>query len=141
MSLMEIIVVIAISGILITVTLVSMTGVRQRSRDSQRISDVTQIQVALSAYQRDMGTYPTLITGGQQLKASNTVYMAKIPIPPTPQDGLCGSYPVYASYYYQPAGDYKSYNLYFCLGYKTSDIASGSNKAMATGITTSTVPN
>lgn len=141
MTLLELIVVIAIIGILIAAILVSMNDVREQSRDSQRVSDVTQIQVALTAFKRDTGAYPMAITGGQQLKASNTVYMAKIPAPPTPQDGICGAYPVYTSYYYVPAGNLKSYDLYFCLGGKTSDIVSGSNKAMETGITTSTVPN
>lgn len=140
MSMMEIIVVIAIIGILASITYVSMSDVRQQSRDSQRVSDITQIQVALNAWYRDTGFYPTAITGGQQLKSGNTVYMVKVPIPPTPQDGLCANYPVYASYYYEPAVGLKSYNLYFCLNDKTSDIISGSNKAMATGITTSTVP-
>jgi type II secretory pathway pseudopilin PulG len=141
MTLLEIIVVISIIGFLVTIVTVSMSDVREQSRDSQRISDVTQIQVALSAYKRDTGLFPLAITGGQELRSSSTVYMTKIPVPPTPQDGICGLYPVYASYRYQPAPDLKSYNLYFCLGGKTSDILSGSNKAMDTGVTNSLIPN
>lgn len=140
MTIMEIIVTIALIAMLASVTLVALTDVREQSRDSQRISDVTQIQVALSAFKRDTGLYPTAITGGQQIKASNTVYMAKMPNPPTPQDGTCGLYPVYASYYYVPAGNLKNYDLYFCLGGQTSDVTSGANKAMPNGIVASTTP-
>ncbi len=141
MTLIEIMIVVVILVTLVTLSLITMGNVREQSRDTQRVSDITQLQVALSAYYRDTGAYPLLITGGQQIKASNTVYMAKVPVPPTPQDGaVCIASPVYASYYYVPAANLKSYNLYFCLGDKTSDVLSGANKATPGGIVASTTP-
>lgn len=57
-TLIELLIVIAIIGILTTLLTANFIGVRQRSRDSQRKSDVRQMQSALELYRSDQGSYP-----------------------------------------------------------------------------------
>lgn len=49
-TLVELMIAIAIIGILTTVASLSYNGVRQRARDSQRKNDLNQIKVVLSSY-------------------------------------------------------------------------------------------
>jgi len=49
-TLVELMVVIAIIGILSAIILANFTTARSKSRDGQRISDISQIQYALAAY-------------------------------------------------------------------------------------------
>ncbi|MDP1722084.1 MAG: prepilin-type N-terminal cleavage/methylation domain-containing protein [Candidatus Gottesmanbacteria bacterium] len=103
-TLMELLVVMAILGILVTVGLTSYKSVQAKSRDSKRKSDLKQIATALEFYFNDYGTYPsdtnfqiygcgtagtsvcewgspfqTLKTGGTNVK---TMYMPKLPSDP-----------------------------------------------------------
>ncbi|HUO56288.1 MAG TPA: prepilin-type N-terminal cleavage/methylation domain-containing protein [Candidatus Paceibacterota bacterium] len=58
-TLVEILVVIAIIGILAAIILVSLSAARAQARDTQRISDIKQIQLALSLYYDACGEFPT----------------------------------------------------------------------------------
>src|SRR5437588_640087 len=57
-TLIELLVVIAIIGILATIVMVNVLSVRSRARDTQRKSDIRQIQSALELYRADQGSYP-----------------------------------------------------------------------------------
>jgi len=57
-TLIELLVVIAIIGLLMTIIMVSLGGAKSKSRDARRIADVKNIQLALSLYYNDYGTYP-----------------------------------------------------------------------------------
>ncbi len=73
-TLIELLVVIAIIGLLSSVVLASLNGARQKARDAQRVSHLTQIRTALEMYYSDnnsypnsggiMGGHPTLYGGG-----------------------------------------------------------------------------
>ena len=76
-SLIELLVVIAIIAILTTIVIASLSGARQKSRDTKRISDIAQLQLSLASYQQINGGYPSLLT---QLAPS---YIAQIPIDPS----------------------------------------------------------
>jgi type II secretory pathway pseudopilin PulG len=52
-------VVIAIIGILASVVMVSATGIRQKGRDTKRISDLSTVASALQSYYADFHVYPT----------------------------------------------------------------------------------
>jgi len=134
MTMIELIVVLAVIGILVAITAVTFLDVREQNRDTVRLSDISQIEAALRAYKRDVGTYPTLLTAGAELKASSTVYLAAVPTPPSPSDGSCANYPLYATYYYSLSVDTKSYCLSFCLGGQTSDLTAGAKFLLPTGI-------
>lgn len=62
-TLIELLVVIAIIGILSSVVLASLNTARLKSRDSRRISDIKQLQLALALYSdSNGGGYPTTLT-------------------------------------------------------------------------------
>ncbi len=67
-TLIELLVVIAIIGILSSVVLASLNGARKKGRDSRRISDLKQIQLALELYYDTNSSYPAalsaLVTAG-----------------------------------------------------------------------------
>ncbi len=57
-TLIELLVVIAIIGLLSSVVLASLNRVRQKARDAQRVSNLTQIRTALELYYTDNNSYP-----------------------------------------------------------------------------------
>ncbi|PIR82629.1 hypothetical protein COU20_01565 [Candidatus Kaiserbacteria bacterium CG10_big_fil_rev_8_21_14_0_10_59_10] len=58
-TLIELLVVIAIIGILSSVVLASLNSAREKGRDSRRISDIKQLQLALELYyDGNSSTYP-----------------------------------------------------------------------------------
>lgn len=62
-TLIEIMVVVAIIAVLATIVVVSYQGFGERSRDSQRTSDVSQIKIALDKYYADYSQYPNACGG------------------------------------------------------------------------------
>ncbi|MBI3069820.1 MAG: type II secretion system protein [Candidatus Levybacteria bacterium] len=86
-TLVELLVVMMIIGVLFAVLLVNFKGVKERSRDGQRKSDLRQIQSALELYRadQDRGAYPTALSscGSSLTRGSPAVtYMQKIPCDP-----------------------------------------------------------
>ena len=61
-TLIELLVVISIIGMLSSIVLASLNTARAKSRDSKRMSDLRQMQLALEQYYDDNRVYPT--TGG-----------------------------------------------------------------------------
>lgn len=95
-TLMEIMVVIAIMGILVTVGLTSYKSVQMKSRDSRRKSDLRGIAGALELYYNDKGRYPAddgsgnikgcgtgdnqqCVWGAAMKDSKNTLYMVSLP--------------------------------------------------------------
>jgi prepilin-type N-terminal cleavage/methylation domain-containing protein len=62
-TLIELMVVIAIIGILSAVMLESFSAAKSQSRDVKRISDLSNIQLALAGYFNRCGQYPAADTG------------------------------------------------------------------------------
>ena len=67
-TLVEILIVVAIIGLLASIVLVGMAGFRQRGRDTRRIADLRQTQHALELYFNKCGYYP----GGAASGVCNT---------------------------------------------------------------------
>jgi len=85
-TLIELLIVIAIIGVLSALLMANFVGIRQRSRDAQRKSDVRQIQSALEFYRSDAGIYPltaSMASCGGALLLSGVTYMSKIPCDPS----------------------------------------------------------
>lgn len=85
-TLIELLIVIAIIGVLAALLMANFVGIRQRSRDAQRKSDVRQIQSALEFYRSDNGVYPLsaeLSSCGGAFLLSGVTYMSKIPCDPS----------------------------------------------------------
>lgn len=112
-TLVELLVVLAIIGVLSTLLTANFVGVRQRGRDAQRKSDLRQMQSALQFYHTDQSNYPfanqnnTLgnCNNGTSLKSPDCTtsdYLEKIPKDPSG-----------ASYYYASTGS--TYSITACL--------------------------
>jgi len=110
-TLIELLVVISIIGILASFLFANFVGIRQRSRDGVRKSDLRQIQSALELYRADKGNYPDSlpVCGSPFTDGSSTpvVYMQKISCDPSGGG---------TSYTYIPSGtNNSSYTLIACL--------------------------
>lgn len=112
-TLVELLVVMAILGILAVVSLANFRTSQMKGRDAQRKSDLRQIANALEAYMSDYGGYPSAGTGADagKIKAcgcgdgtlacgwgadprefcdkQNTVYMKEIPDDPAGTPHYC----------------------------------------------------
>ncbi len=86
-TLIELLVVIAIIGILSGVVLASLNVARLKARNAQRISDVRQVQLALTAYFDDqvMGSYPVEAAPGATLSTTHlsATYLPQLPFEQT----------------------------------------------------------
>ncbi|MBI5254404.1 prepilin-type N-terminal cleavage/methylation domain-containing protein [Candidatus Falkowbacteria bacterium] len=56
-TLVELLVVVAIIGLLSTMAVVSLNGIRERARDTKRISDIDAIQKSMELVKSEMGGY------------------------------------------------------------------------------------
>jgi len=77
-TLVELVVVIAIIGILSSIVLASMDGARQSARDAKRVADIKNIQVALALFYADNNRYPTNIYSASPVGLAPT-YMSTVP--------------------------------------------------------------
>ncbi len=58
-TIIELLVVVAIIGILSSIVMVSLSSSKQKSRDAKRVSDIKTLQLALATYYSDNLQYPT----------------------------------------------------------------------------------
>jgi type II secretion system protein G len=93
-TLIELLIVIAVIGILVAVILPNLIGMRERARDTVRKNDVNQLKKALRLYFDDFGAYPKDNSGliccdadpttctsvcGSNFVVNGTSYMKSIP--------------------------------------------------------------
>ncbi len=99
-TLIELLVVISILGVLASLLMVNISGIRERVRDARRKSDLKEIKAALRIYHNDGDDYPAtdaLPFGDEFSDASGTtVYMNQVPNDPLNNDDY--------QYYYRRAG-------------------------------------
>jgi prepilin-type N-terminal cleavage/methylation domain-containing protein len=92
-TLVELLIVISIISLLASIVLASLNNARVNARDTQRISDIRQMRIALELYRNVNGGYPAL-GGWKQSNDSNwselqtelAPYMPKLPIDPVNND-------------------------------------------------------
>lgn len=89
-TLIELLIVIAIIGVLSSLLMANFIGIRERARDTQRKSDLRQLQSALEMYRSDSvdGLYPLtadITSCGEDvpLESTGQVYMKEIPCDPS----------------------------------------------------------
>ncbi len=123
-SLVEILVVIAIIGILATFSSIALNGSRVRARDAQRVAYINQIKTAVELYYSKNSLYPTLITGGQPLSLNGVKYLDPVPANPTPRtDGSCPN----QDFSYSSYSGNTSYVISFCLGKGAGAFSAGTS--------------
>ena len=138
-TLIELLVVIAIIGMLASVVLASLSGARNRAKDSQRIQNLKALQNALELYYFDHHQYPPSCKGttwgglngtfnnGTCTTSGATGYIVNlapqyIPVLPTDPDGSASA----AGYIYSPFNNYQDYTI---LEYQTVSQTVPSNSA------------
>ena len=102
-TLVELLVVVAIIGILATVVVISYSGAQSKARDAKRLSDLSQVQSALSQYFIDYGQYPNSTLPGNIQPLALSGYISTIPADPKETSGAYGYY--YASQYYMTSAN------------------------------------
>jgi len=95
-TLLEIMVVVGIIGLLSAVVIGSLNTSRAKARDSQRLSDLKQIQFAIGIYLEEYGVFPT---GGGKIGEGTANINTAIDdyLPSVPNDPLTPD----SNYYYQ----------------------------------------
>ena len=112
-TLVEILIVVAIIGILASLTTVALASIRAKSRDTKRLSDIKQFQSVLEIYRNDNNAYPRFATSGLPLVGPDgQTYMKQVPTAPGHPDGSCTT----DSYIYDGSNNTVSYSLAYCLG-------------------------
>ena len=81
-TLVELLVVVAIIGLLSTLSVVALNSARAKARDSRRLSDIKQLRTALDMYYDSAGTYPDSLTPGSPLSYGGMIFLAKVPDDP-----------------------------------------------------------
>src|SRR4030043_1445991 len=64
-TLVELLIVMAILGVLMVVTLANFRTSQAKSRDAQRKSDLHQLTIAFEVYSVDHGSFPPSTSGGK----------------------------------------------------------------------------
>lgn len=132
-TLVELMVVIAIIGILATLILVTLDNTKSTARNTRRLADIKELQLALKLYYNDNGFYPTAITAGTSISRNGVNYLLRVPENPKPWgEGNCSEFN--SDYQYKQLEGGKRYSLRFCVTEKTDDLSSGTKLATANGI-------
>lgn len=119
-TLVEILITVAIIGILVSITIIATTGVRMKARDTKRISDANAIVNALQAYYDSNKTYPTTLIPGDPIASNGLTFLNKVPSNPLPRtDGDCSG----TDYTYLKTS--AGYKLTFCIGADNGDYPKG----------------
>lgn len=126
-TLIEMLVVVSLIGVLTTLVAANLNSARERARDTQRKSDLRNIETALRLYYQDYQAFPangsngeisgcgsagaSLCTWGGAWSDGSGTYMNKLTKDPLPDQ----------SYKYAASADKESYTLDACLENKSDD--------------------
>ena len=110
-TLIEMLIVVAIIGILSALILVGLSQFRSRGRDARRIADLKQVQNALEIYYTRNSAYPTAPAGSASQKwaaLTAAITGAGIGLNQVPQDPMANASNG-VSYYYQDCNSSQNY--------------------------------
>lgn len=129
-TLIELIVVIAIIGLLSTLAVVALGSARTKARDSRRLSDLKQLQTALELYYTDVNSYPavpgaaaSVVLGSTNAACLNSTgfHASGAAACPSPYMGQVPADPQTGSYVYKSTGN--SYTVDAVLESDTSGLS------------------
>ncbi|MEK7496176.1 MAG: type II secretion system protein [Patescibacteria group bacterium] len=106
-TLIEILIVVAIIGLLSSVVLVGLGSFRARGRDARRLADLRQTQNALELYYTKNTKYPSLVGGDSWSSLTNSLVNAGIGVSTISNDPLSPD----KTYLYGVTGDGQNYVL------------------------------
>lgn len=133
-TLVEIIITISILAVLISISIFIFRDVTVNGRNTRRVNDIKQLQLALEIYRKNEGSYPGAIIPGEELKSpsDNTIFLKSIPKNPAPRnDGACLDQEY--QYVYNSLND--TYTLSFCISSNVESLSPGNYQANISGIT------
>ncbi len=87
-TLIEILIVVAIIGLLSSVVLIGLGSFRARGRDAKRIADIREVQNSLELYYAKYNTYPMTINSWSDLRTALTSPGTGIGVSSVPDDPL-----------------------------------------------------
>jgi prepilin-type N-terminal cleavage/methylation domain-containing protein len=101
-TLVEVLIVVAIIGLLSSVILVGLGGFRARGRDARRIADLREVQSGLELYYTKNQQYPVAASWGEltQVLTTAEIGVAQVPRDPLPRE---------RTYYYGASSDRHGY--------------------------------
>lgn len=130
-TLVELLVIIAIIGLMAAIIVVGLNQSREKGKDARRVTDVKQLSNALELYGADHeGTYPIAETPTTSIPEISPRYIGNIPVAPQPPAAGCNS----EDNDYLYTSDGSTFSLKFCLGNKTGDFAPGVYLSTPNGI-------
>jgi prepilin-type N-terminal cleavage/methylation domain-containing protein len=147
-TLVELLVVVAIVGILAALILINLNSGKQKSRDVRRVSDIRQILTAMQLYYNDNSgfpgpnsaslTGPTLTDGSPQWSTFMQVW-PNAPIPADNPSGVSDCTSTGAGtgtnqYTYTQLSGGSEYNVTFCLGATVGAYGPGMHTLSSAGI-------
>ena len=96
-TIIELLVSIAVIGILAMIMIVSYNGIQQRARDNERNSDLTQLKVAIEKYHAEESQYPDACGDGVNCSVTALAsplqpYLSTIPHDPRNASGSATDY-------------------------------------------------
>jgi len=112
-TILELLVVMAIIVIVLSIIMVSITGIRTKSRDATRMSHMNEVVTALNLYYSNQGRFP--IATSETIITSDDIVSAELEgdgvIQQTPRD------PLHPTFTYRYISDSRGleYTLTFCL--------------------------
>lgn len=118
-TLVELLVVVAIIGLLVTMVIINIQNSKQKARDARRVSDINNIATALALYHNDNNAYPVYtgnLTGSDVVSTAlrNAQQISAVPLDPLNIDSTnCGFLSGYRYYYNSIDGS--NYILWYCL--------------------------
>lgn len=134
-TLFELLVVIAIIGLLATITLVALNEVREDARNSKRIADMKQVQLALAMRFDNDSNYPASLDfdSGDRIASEDgsKIYLEQVPSNPHPRDeGGCSD----SNYTYATTNANTTYEITYCISEATGDVSAGTHTATPLGL-------
>jgi prepilin-type N-terminal cleavage/methylation domain-containing protein len=131
-TLIELIVVIFVIGVITSLATVYFSQVKKNNRDYKRLSDITELQVALENYRFFEGTYPDSLNSSSPLTGPKTgkIFLDEIPSNQEYVNSNCSS----TTYEYVYDSADKIYYLNFCLEGNIENYTAGSKCAYPGGI-------
>ncbi len=124
-TLVELLVVVAVLGLLTGMVVISITHVKAKARDSQRVAGINSLSTALGLYHNDFNTYPIydgyIEDQGNALATALTTAETIVAVPTDPLN--TGDY----RYYYQSIDGSDYYLEYYLETDSVSGKSSGLN--------------
>lgn len=120
-TLIEVLMVIAIIGLLANMIIMVQSNIRDKAKDTTRVASVKQVGKALELYLASNNSYPIALTPTISIPGITPDYLSALPTPITPPATGCDT--THNQYLYQSDG--KSFGIFFCIGTPVGSVQPG----------------